>query len=328
MAGISLEFYIRGQEKQITPSLYEFKIPPRTKSKLFEKQLYEINQINSIEEELIIDEEERFDDEEEIINLRPYLILKEYDPSFARKSMDQQKQLIYGVLSDELTRIIRSAEGSNQRFSIFSILKDLSQKYNIEITDMAPRLVSKRDNISLVDLLLKKKKKKKKNNNNKKNKIIYNEDVSLIDLLKDNEEEKSSSYDDEDEEVQEKQKKEYYSLKNPYIIPVAILPIIFNEIAINQGLVRFTNTICVNQIFDEFIDKYNDSMDYDLINSEVVNYHMIKQQIKILKINNNFIKYLYQRLAFKYLKQQNITNKRKRTIEDDDEIPRKKMKKK
>lgn len=176
---------------------------------------------------------------------------------------------ICGILSKSLTDEIRSVEGVNQRFSINKLLKEISIHYDEDINDIAP-------------LLQRCKAKQVKPTGN------------LADML--NEEEDSPT-------------DPVPIIKGNYrnrIIPISILPILFDRIASFLGLGRKDNTLFVTEIFDEFREDY--------IRSQINDYHiddsMVKIQVDVMKENNRILQRMYQRQAFKfYAQKRRIVNK-------------------
>jgi hypothetical protein len=188
---------------------------------------------------------------------------------------------IYGVLSQSITDVIRSVSGVNQRFSTNKLLNDIAKDNDQIIDNIAP--------------LFQKTKVKHK-------KVIDN--LAVLLLTKDQEPEPVIN------------KGNYLNR----IVPISILPILFDKIANFLGPGRIDNTLFVSEIFDKF--------NIDYIRSQINDYHidesMVATQIDVMNQNNNILKRLYQRQAFKYYAY--IRRTQKKLLKKEDKTTTKKRK--
>ena len=118
------------------------------------------------------------------------------------------------------------------------------------------------------------------------------------------------------------------SIKGSYsnhIIPISILPLLFDEIAVFLGPGRLDNDLFVNQIFDDFNNDYIRSQ----INDYNIDNRMMDMQIDVMNENNLFLKRLYQKFAFKYIATLKQGERRVKDIKQErkkhDEIKKKRL---
>ena len=264
---LPINFNIRGTKLDIIPQLFRIELKKHKKKEYYKREI-EKDQYDDNSEELLSFNNNK----EDLITIGNVKInLRQY---YGNYDLNEYKE-IYGIISNVLTKKIKSVSGINQRFSINILLKQLAKEYNEDINDIAPLLP-------------------KNTNESHKKKTLK----TLNDLI--------IKYSDDPQQQQQIEPDPV--IKGNYcnhIIPISILPILFNKIAIVLGLVRYDNNLYVNQIFDDFNIAYLQSQ----INDFNIDNGAIDYQIKIMNENNQYFKKLYQVYAFKQLKHIKNVNK-------------------